>query len=304
MIITLTGSNSYGLKQRLARLVSQFAAEHGDLALERLDATEVELPVILEAVQSQPFLAAKKMVVLRGLANNKAAVDGIEQLISSISDNTDLVIVEPAIDRRTALFKVLKAQTQFEEFTELDGPALAKWLAEAAKKQGGQLSLADAKYLVERVGANQQRLVQELDKLITYNPEINRQTIDLLSEPTPQSRVFDLLDAAFNNQKKRALELYEDQRAQQVEPQAILAMLAWQLRLISYAKLAGSRSASELAKETGMSEYPVRKAMGLTRDISNSKLLELVNDALTVDRRAKTSNLDLDEALKTYIISL
>ena len=41
MVITITGENSFALGHELKRLVSSFVAEHGDMALERLDGEEV-----------------------------------------------------------------------------------------------------------------------------------------------------------------------------------------------------------------------------------------------------------------------
>jgi DNA polymerase-3 subunit delta len=186
----------------------------------------------------------------------------------------------------------------------LDARGLSKWLAEEAKKQGGSLSLADANYLVERVGANQQQLANELDKLITYEPKNSRANIDLLTEKTPQSKVFDLLDAAFAGDKERALELYADQRAQKVEPQAIMAMIAWQLKLLTLAKLGANKSSQQIAQDAGLSPYPVMKAQNLARKIDDNKLREMVGEALQIDEMGKTKNINLDEALKTYIVTL
>ena len=66
MIITLTGSNYYLLKAPAGRAGSTISCtEHGELALERMDAEEAEPQAILDAVQSLPFLAPRKMVVIR-----------------------------------------------------------------------------------------------------------------------------------------------------------------------------------------------------------------------------------------------
>jgi DNA polymerase-3 subunit delta len=303
MIVTLTGSNHYLLKRRLDELVGEFLKEHGDLAVEKIDAEDAAPQAVLDAVQSLPFLASRKLVVVRNAGSSKDISGQIEQIISSAGNTTDLIFYEPAPDKRSSYFKVLKSKTQFEEFSDLDARGLAKWLSAEAKKQGGQLHQADAAYLVERVGANQQQLANELDKLTTYDPKITRANIDLLAEKTPQSKVFDLLDAAFAGDKERALELYEDQRSQKVEPQAIMAMIAWQLKLLALAKL-GNKSPQQIASDAGLSPYPMMKAQNLARKIDNNKLQEMVAEALAIDEMGKTKNIDLDEALKTYIVTL
>jgi DNA polymerase-3 subunit delta len=304
MVITLTGSNSFALRRRLNELVAQFVAEQGDLGLERFDGDEAKVQDIIDSVQSLPFLASKKMVVVRDPGANKEIMEQIEQIISAAGETTEMIFYEPAPDKRTAYYKTLQKKTKLEEFKELDSRGLAGWLAEEAKNRGGELNFSDANYLVERIGPNQSMLANELDKLLLYDNKITRESIELLTEPTPQSKIFDLLDAAFSGNKKRALDLYEDQRAQKVEPQAILAMLAWQLEVLVLAHLGKGKSAEAIAKDSGMRPYPITKAANLLKKIDDVKLKQLVNEAYEMDIKSKTTALNLDEALKTYITTL
>ena len=301
MIVTLAGNSSFELRRQLDELVSKFVAQQSELALERIEAGNLPSQDIIDAVQSLPFLAERKMVVVRDLAGNKAAAEAVEQIIDATENTTDLIFYEPATDKRTVYYKTLKQKTQLETYDELLPQELPKWLVGEAIKAGAELSIGDASHLVERVGPDQALLASELKKLIIYEPKISRQSIDLLTDQAPQGKIFDLLDAAFGGNKKRALKLYEEQRAQRVEPQAILAMLAWQLQLLALAKHAKSRNPSEIAKDTGMSPYPLTKAKNLANKIDNNELNKMVNQALDIDWRSKSTGLDLDEALKTYI---
>jgi DNA polymerase-3 subunit delta len=304
MVISLVGSNSFALHKRLNELIQKFIKEHGDLALERIDAEEAEVQTILDALQNLPFLASKKMVVVRELGQNKQAAEKIEQIIGTAGGDTDLILYERQPDKRTAYFKALKSKTQLEEFNAMDPHGLAKWLTEAAQERGGEITPSDANYLVERVGADQTLLTNELDKLLTYKPKITRESVDLLTDPLPQSKVFDLLDAAFAGNKGRALKLYEEQRAQKVEPQAILALIAWQLQLLALTKYADGKSTTQIAKDVGMNPYPISKAARLAHKLKDEKFKEMVDFAFEIDLKSKTSAIDLDEALKTYITTL
>jgi len=304
VIATLFGSNSYGLKRRLDELTQAFVKEYGELALERLDAEETTAETLLEALQSLPFLAQRKLVIVRNGCLNKDFSEQIEQIISSISNTTDMVFYEPQIDKRTAYFKVLKSKTQLEEFNEMDARNLAQWLVDETKKSGGALSFIDGNYLVERLGTNQALLANELDKLLIYDSRVSKKNIDLLTEPNPQSKVFDLLDAIFSGQKGRALKLYDEQRAQKVEPQAILAMIAWQLNIISIAKYSKNRDLAEVSRDSSVKDYPLRKARGLAGKLSDKDLKKMVSEALDIDWRGKTTSLNMDEALRNYILTL
>jgi DNA polymerase III delta subunit len=304
MIVSLSGSNTFALRHRLKELTDRFVTEQGDLALERIDGEEAEVQAIIDAVQSLPFLSKRKMVVLRSPSLSKRLSEQIEQIISATSETTDLIIYEPLTDKRTVYYKAIKSKTQNEEFNELDSTSLVKWLVNEAKKRGGQLKPTDATYLVERLGANQELLNSELNKLLTYNLAVSRESIDLLTEPTPQSRIFDLLDASFGGNKIQALKLYDDQRAQKVEPQAILAMLAWQLQILSLVKLGQGQPPSKITQDTGLRPYPISKASGLVKKISHEQIKEMVKGAFDIDLKSKTRTIDLDEALKTYISTI
>jgi DNA polymerase-3 subunit delta len=166
------------------------------------------------------------------------------------------------------------------------------------------LSASDARFLAERVGANQQSLVHELEKLLLYEPNITRASIELLTEATPQSTVFQLLEAAFAGNKKRALELYAEQRVQKVEPQQIIAMLAWQLHIVALAKTAGQRTPDTAAKEAKVSPFVFKKSAAIARRLSLTELKKLIADLLKIDWRLKRESIDADEAVQNYLLAL
>jgi DNA polymerase III subunit delta len=304
MVMTLTGENAFSLQKELSKLVEAFVKEHGDLALERIDGEEIEFPKIREALTSLPFLADKKLVVLREPSKNKLFVENFEQLAAEIPETTDAILVEPKLDKRLSYYKFLKKSTDFREFPEMDSSGLARWLADTAREQGGSLNLKDAHYLVERVGASQQLLSNELDKLLLYDSNISRAIIDLLTDPAPQSTIFQLLEAAFAGDKKRALNLYAEQRALKVEPPQIIAMLTWQLHVLAIIKTAKDKSADDIAREARINPFVVRKSQGIARDLSLTELKALISRLLEIDIDSKSSNLDADEALQHYLLTL
>lgn len=304
MITTLSGSNGFLLQAQLKGLISDFVAKYSDMGLERIDASDASIERIRDAVQSLPFLADKKLVVIESPGSNKQLGEAMQDILGGVSDQTDVVIVEPKFDKRSLLYKLLKKQTDFKEFNELDDAGLTKWLADYARQQGGDLNTQSARYLLQRVGSNQLHLKNEVDKLVTYNPAINIETIDLLVDSTPQSTIFDLLDAALTGNTKRAMQLYQEQRSLRVEPQAILALLAWQLHVLAVVKAAGNRPAAETASAAKLNPFVVRKTSGLVNRLSGSQLKNLIAQTLELDIRLKSERIDADEALQNLLISI
>lgn len=304
MIQILTGSNTFELSDALRRAIDAFVAEFGDFGVEQLDGEEVDYDRIREALESVPFLASKKLVVLRSPSANKQFIENAERLLGAVGDEIDVIIIETKLDKRLSYFKFLKKQPGFREFLDLDENGLAAWLSRQAAQDGGNLTLADARYLITRVGSNQQRLANELQKLITYSAKINRAIIDLMTEPSPQSSIFDLLDAAFAGRKNDVLALYAEQRIAKVEPQQILAMIAWQLHILALIKTAGGRDPAIIAKDARLNPYVVRKSMSIARAMTPEMLRSHIRNALSLDMRLKSEPIDADDALQNYLMSI
>jgi len=304
VITTLTGENDVLRQEALRQTIDAFVAEHGDMGLERLDGEESSYDRMREAAQSLPFLAARKLVVLRSPGANKEFTEKFEDFLGGVAETNDIVLVEPKLDKRLSYYKQLKKQTDFREFAVLDGNGLARYLADYAKQQGGSLSSGDARLLIDRVGLNQLILQHEVDKLVSYDPKISRASIELLTDRTPQSSIFELLDAAFAGNVKRAMSLYGEQRTARVEPQQILAMLIWQLHILAVVKTAGPRSADTIAKEAKISPFTVRKSVDLARRLSLAQLKTRVSDLLKIDLDLKSKSMNADEALQLYLLRL
>jgi DNA polymerase-3 subunit delta len=304
MVVTLTGINDFARLSELKRLTLAFIAAHGDYAVERYDADEDSAARMRESVSSMPFLTERKLVLLQEPGKQKAWAEHIADTLKDVADSTDLIIIEPKLDKRLIYYKTLKKDTDFKEFSELDTNGLARWAGEYAKAKGGSLANGDARLLIDRVGPNQQMLQQELNKLLSYEPHISKTTIELLTDRLPQSTVFELLDAAFSGNAQKTFALYREQRALKVEPQAIIAMLAWQLHILAVVKTADNRGPDAIAKEGKINPYVVRKTQGLARTVSLTRLKQLVADLLALDVRLKTQSIDADEALQLYLIRL
>ncbi len=292
------------LQAELRKVRTAFLSEHGDLALEVNDVSDWESRKILDNVSALPFLASKRMVIMQGLAANKAAADKIHEIIEAVSDATDLLIVEPKLDKRGVLYKTLKKEAEVKEFAEPDPRDLPKWLHTEARARGGDISVADAAYLVNRVGPIQQLLSGELDKLQLYQPVVTRGVIDLLTEQAPLSNIFDLIEAAFAGNFKRALDLYDDQRAQNVEPLAIEALFAWQLHAILLIKTAGNMQPDAVAADAGLSPYVARKSAGLASRRTLQELKTYIHDLAELEYTMKTMTADPDELMKNFILTL
>ena len=93
VIVTLTGANDFLRKAQLKQLVDAFVATHTDMAVERYDSAEADPARMQESVSSLPFLTQRKLVVLYEPGKQKAFAERIDEVLKTVSETTDLVIV-------------------------------------------------------------------------------------------------------------------------------------------------------------------------------------------------------------------
>jgi DNA polymerase-3 subunit delta len=304
MISIISGENSFEITHFINVALAKFVAKNGDLAVERIDGEEVEYPRLQEALQGLPFLSSEKLVILRQPSKNKQFLEKFESLLTDLPESNEIIIVESKLDKRSAYYKYLKRQPKYVEYPILDANAMVRWVTTEVQKAEGILSQADARLLVDRVGLRQQFLSHEIDKLLLYNPHITRESIELLTEKNPQSTIFELLESAFAGNTARTINLYAEQRALKVEPQQIVALLAWQLHILALITAAGTKSADNIAADAKLSPYVVRKSMGVARNLSFSKVKALVHELLQIDIKTKSEAIDYDEVLQNYLLKI
>lgn len=305
MITTFTGSNHFLLQQSLNKHIDEFTRANGDHGLERLDGSQLTLEAFRSAVSSISLFTQQRCIIVHNAGSIPEIADAVAAFAEQADDTTDVIFVEPTLDKRTQYARQLKKHTDYKEFSDLNEYELSQWLLTVAQELGAHLQRQTADYLVKRVGPNQWLLHNEVHKLATYDSNITIQTIDMLTEPTPQSSIFALIDAIFSGQPKRALELYDDQRLQKIEPQQVLAMMLRQLHLIALVYTAPKtlRSA-EIAKQAKLHPYVIEKAQAVTKQMTKQQLIHTIEQLRAIDRLQKTKPLQLDDVLRNMIVTI
>lgn len=304
MITTIAGSNDFLKSAELNKRIEKFLKDNDQFGLERIDGDEASMERIKEALLGQGLFASQKLVIVRQAEAAKELLENIEQLFSAVPESTDVIFVFSKLDKRAKYAKFLKSESEFLELNQPDARQLASWLVNEAKERSGNISQANAQLLVDRLGPNQAVLSQELDKLMLYSPEITKDMILQQTDATPQSTVFELMDAAFGGNKKKALTIYKEQRELKVEPLAILGMIAWQLHILLIVATAKGKAPADIAKDAKVHPFVVQKSSRITSKLSLAELKDLAARALDLDIRLKTQSINADDALQHLLLSI
>lgn len=301
MIHFFAGDNQYLIKQSISKITAPIVKKYGEIAVEKLDAETTDLAKILDAINSPPFLIAQKCVIVQN-ANDKDLLTKIAEI--KPLDSITVIVVISKFDRRASYFKLLQKLKTFNIFEKNKLTSLPNWVVNFVKDLGGNISFADANYLIERVGSDQILLSNELEKLYLFQANITRETINILTLEKLQSTTFQLLDSSFSGQIEDTKRLFNNLIIQKTDPQLIIGAIAWQLHLLVLVKFAGNKSANQIALDAKLKQYSVSKTQNLAKKITLKKLIKLVNDASKLDTAIKTKFVDPNQAILLYLIRL
>ncbi len=304
MITVFIGENIIDRDDAVRAFEQSFISTHGDLSYFKVDADIVQKDELIDALLSVPLFSDKKLVKITGLEKNKEYIEIINNLSANIPDNCQIIIVVNAFDSRLKAAKDLLSKVTVRDYPLLDRSALEGWVENIFKQEQSSISGADIRYLIERVGEDQQKLYHEATKLALLK-NIDRQTIDLMTDKSLTSTVFNLLDAISASDRKKAIKIFDEQISLGNEPLAILGMITWQLFNISllYSGLK-QMPRPELMKQSGMSPFVFRKTVSVAEKMNNKTLITFLDKTINAEYQIKNKPVDSRSVIKNLIVNL
>lgn len=291
MIITLTGENAYAIAQAERQVAEAFAAKHGKNGIERIDAEGLDAARLPDLFQGATLFAPVRLVVLKNIGANKGVQELLTEILPKAADETTVIIADSHLDKRTKLYKFLKANTNFQEFPQLDEHKLVSWVQQQGVAANATIAKADAQYLVQRTGHDQWRLHHEIEKLAGYNGDITRQLIESLVEPSPEGNAFELLDAALNSQSQKVAAIVAALKTEE-DPYKLFGLLASQVHALAVVAAAGGKSPDIIAKEAGLHPFVVRKTQPVARKLGLQRVQAIAKDVADCDWHLKSTGAD------------
>ena len=303
MIYSYFGNNTFLKDEKLNSIIAEFESINSSLSIDKFNGEEMSVEKFIDAVGTVPFFTDRKLVIIKDLGENKLITEKTDALMKAVAPTTDLVIIEKKFDTKSNLHVYLKKHSEFSNFKELEERELAKWISDYVKGKKGEITQLLETQLIDRVGVNQQLMASELDKLILFNPVITREAIEELTEYSPHSLIFAMLDAALNGDLRKMLKFYDEQKQQGMEPLAIMGMITWQLHNLALTQSAGTASVDEIVNKTKLKPYSIKKNQSSLRGISKKQLIGIIDKAVETDSKIKTSLVDPDDAIKNLLLS-
>ena len=297
--------------QRLeSRLGEATVAAMNYLRLEKQDARP---DAWRDIALTTPFLAPRRIVHLVNPAwPGKKQQQAVLHLLETLPPTTAVLVeFERPLNERHWLLAwaaAHPAKAWVRRTERPKGPAMARWLVQQAREEGGQITPQAAQVLADQVGDDTTLALQELRKLlafVNYSRPVDVDDVLEVAITASHPDVFRMVDALGRGDSRTALRELHDLLTR-TEPPLLWGMVVRQFRLLLLTRAALDQGTPprDLPKALGVPPFVARK---LTQQVSRfdlDTLKRLHHALLNIDRQWKTGQTDLVTALDTLFASL
>ncbi|MCH7739099.1 MAG: DNA polymerase III subunit delta [Chloroflexi bacterium] len=315
MIRVLHGEDEFSIEERLAALRGEAGPpEVVGPSTSVFDGDGYSRDEMIGAASAVPFLADRRLVIVRGLleridANSGRSRggsrgnalrlpggdwDGLAEGLDALPPTTELIFVEGALRRNGAGLKAAGGSARVEVFPARRGRDLEEWVKRRFEEVGQGAVPAAVRRLSDLIGGQMRLLDQEIRKLVLYagDRRVDVADVDLMVSPAREANIFAAVDAVLERRPAISLkllyQLLEDGRSVQY----ILGMLARQVRMVIVAQdmTRNGSSQDEIAQRIGTKSgsYPMRKTLDQARKFPPSYLAGIHRRLLEADVAFKT----------------
>ena len=311
----LFGSEKYLIHQRLMELKRDFKNQNPNADLVVFDLDEDELKMVKDGLlQTQGLFASKKMIVFENtLKLKKTEQDDLQDFLKNKKlckdDNLEVIFAETnengAKSTSTKLGQYLKRNGEKVEFKKMTDDQLRQWVnSEFLKRSEWKVTdeMMATRELILLTRGNLWQLSNEIDKLISYKEVGDVKVADVrnLCFGKVEAKIFDLVDAIGENNKKRALLLKQQLIDQGDNEFYIFTMILFQIRnllKVSECLQKGINNSFEIKKQTGLHPFVIQKTIANLNYFSSEKIKQIYQMIAEIDRRTKTGQMEMTKAI-------
>ncbi len=299
------------LARALRRLKDMVVGETGtDMDMDVFEGPQASADAIIGAANTLPFLASKRLVVVRDV--ERLAADEQARLVEYVKDpapTSVLVLVTQGLPKNTRLYKALEAAGAVAEYAAPTRRTLPQWVRTELKEHGRTIDADAVESLVRAVGSDLRRLATEIEKIVTYLGErerVTRDDVEAIVEKTAPPSIFEFLDALGSRDAHRAIILLGRLLGSGEPVLGVHAMAVRHVRMLMSVKALDERGATfgEMMRELKVADWQLKNLIPQAGRFDRDELVEALKDAAEAERRMKTSQGDPRLVFERWVIGV
>ncbi|MEY8461886.1 DNA polymerase III subunit delta [Streptococcus merionis] len=307
-LTVLTGDDLGQFTQIKDCLLQKIAYAPSDLTQTYFDVREANFDEISMDLESLPFFADEKIVILDQLLDVTTAkkrflsdvqLARLEAYLEAPVDTTKLIVLAPGkLDSKRRIVKLLKRDALIFEAAEPKEAELRAYYHKAVQKMGFTMESSSFERLLVKSNFDFSQIGQNLALLMAYKGpgQITLEDIEVVIPKSLQDNIFDLTQMALKGQMEMARQLVKDLTLQGEDEIKLIAIMLNQLRLFVQVKILQDQGKTETQMVSLLSDvlgrkvnpYQVKYALRDSRHLPMSKLQKALLTLIETDYQIKT----------------
>ena len=268
---------------------------------------------IIAACETLPFMADKRLVVVRehpALTGRADADDKLIAYIPQVPESTVLVfIAQGKADARKKLYSAIKKINGIVTFSALTDAELNAWVVKNFSGLGKTCSAQGVALLTFTVGSDTALLRTEIEKLAALTGErdaITEADVQAVATRSVECTVFELVDAVVAGQQGKAFGLLRDMLTTGSDRLGILAMLLRQFRLMQHIKIMQYEklSPADIKTRLGIAPFAAERCMRQASGYTGGQVKRAVQICLNAEYKVKSGGWNQEGALEAAMLEI
>ena len=306
-IYLLYGEEEYLKRQYRDRFIKAMLPDGDTMNYAHYEGKNINVREVIDLAETLPFFAERRLIVFEDTGFFKSAGAELADYIKDMPDTTYFIFVENEVDKRSRLYKAVKAKGYIVELSTQDEGTLKRWIQGIVRREKKQIPDSVILYFLNKVGTDMENIQRELEKVFCYaldRQEITREDIDAVCVTQITNHIFDMVNAVADKNQRRALDLYYDLLALKEPPMRILFLMIRQYRILFQVKgLSGQGyGKKEIASKAGLHPFAAGKYMDQAKKFRMSELRAVMEDGADIEQRVKTGLLTDNLAVELFIV--
>ncbi len=306
-VYLLYGEEAYLKKQYKARFIKAMLPEGDTMNYACYEGKNTDIREVIDLAETLPFFAERRLIVFEDTGFFKSSGGDLADYIGEMPDTTYFIFIENEVDKRSRLYKAVKAKGYIAELGIQDESTLRRWIQGLAAKEGRQMAPADITYFLNKVGTDMENITKELEKLFCYaidRDKLTGEDIDAVCTTQITNHIFEMVNAVAAKQQRRALDLYYDLLALKEPPMRILFLLIREYRMLFQVKALMQQGCTkkEIAARAGIHPFAAGRYMEQAKKFRLEELRDVMEEGADTEERVKTGFLADSLAVELFLV--
>ena len=284
--------------------------------MEDLNESIMEAPAtdaIIAACETLPFLADKRLVIVREHPALTGRADADERLIAYIPNVPESAVLvflcRGKADARKKLYTAIKKANGVVTFAQLTDAELNGWIVKTFAGLGKSVSPQTASVLSFTVGSDTALLRREIEKLAALTGDrdtVTEEDVHAVATRSVECTVFEMVDAVVAGQQGKAFGLLRDMLTTGSDRLGILAMLLRQFRLMQHIKIMQFEKLSpgDIKQRLGVAPFAAERCMRQASGYTGGQVKKAVQICLNAEYQVKSGAWNQEGALESAMLQI